>query len=118
MKVTRSEATKKEKHGINLWVYPTGQEEAGVVYIEVAEGHLEEFFHRRCTFVYYVLEGEGTFYLNGEPTPVQATDLVVIPPMTKIYYLGTMKLTLTTIPSWTEKDEVHVRFISKPTPKI
>jgi len=113
MKATRSEAETKEKFGIKLWVYKTGSEEAGVVYIEVEKGHLEEFYHKTSTFVYQVLEGEGTFYLDGQPTSVEATDVMVVPPMTKIYYMGKMKLMLVTTPAWKEEDEVHVRYIEE-----
>lgn len=111
MKSTRDLAEIKEKYGIKLWVHKTKSQQAGVVYIEVEKGHLEEFYHKTSTFVYYVLDGEGTFYLNERATPVKATDVIVLSPMTKIYYMGKMKLLLVTTPAWKEKDEVHVRYI-------
>lgn len=111
MKTTKQEAEIKSKFGINLWVYKTASEKAGFVYIEVAKGHLEEFYNKVSTFIYYILEGEGKFFLNGVETPVKATDLLVIPPNTKIYYLGAMKLNLITVPAWKAEDEVHVRDI-------
>lgn len=114
MKLTREEAIPKSKHGINLWVYPVDREEAGMVYVEVEEGHFQEFYDKASTFIYYIMEGEGTFYLNGEPTPVKATDVIVAPPMTKIYYLGKMKIVLVTAPDWKPENEVHVRYIEKP----
>ncbi|MFA5184023.1 MAG: cupin domain-containing protein [Patescibacteria group bacterium] len=112
MKTTKNEAITKSKFGINLWVYKTNTKEAGFVYTEVAEGHFEEFYHKVSTFIYYVLEGEGKFFLDGVETPVKATDLIVIPPNTKIYYLGNMKLNLITVPAWSPENEVHVRDIS------
>lgn len=111
MKITREQALIKEKHGIKLWVYPTASEDVSVCIVVVEEGHFEEFYHTKSTFIYYIIEGEGTFFLNGEATPAKSGDLVVIPPMTKIYYLGKMKMTLTTVPAWTEEHEVHVRFV-------
>lgn len=90
-----------------------GRKEAGVVYIEVEEGHFQEFYDKKSTFVYYIIEGKGTFYLDEKKTSVEATDLVIIPPMTKIYYFGKMKMTLTTVPAWQAENEVHVRFIEK-----
>lgn len=113
MKLSRDQAFQKEKHGVNLCVYPVGREEAGVVYIEVDEGHFEEFYRKVSTFIYYIIEGEGTFYLNGEAVTVKAADCIVITPMTTIYYLGKMKMTLTTVPAWNEENEVHVRYIEK-----
>ena len=111
MKITKKEAVIKSKFGIDLWVYETNNPKAGFAYIEVNQGHLNEFYNQVSTFIYYVLEGEGQFFLNGVETPVKATDLVIIPPNTKIYYLGKMKLTLTTIPAWAAENEVHVRDI-------
>lgn len=113
MKLTREQAFHKFKYGIKLWAYPIDNKNVELVYIEVEEGHFEEFYHKTSTFVYYVIEGEGTFYLNGEAVPAKASDVIVVPPTTKIYYLGKMKLNLITTPAWTEENEVHVRFIEK-----
>ncbi|MBI5037666.1 MAG: AraC family ligand binding domain-containing protein [Candidatus Kerfeldbacteria bacterium] len=114
MKLTRRTAQVKKKHGIKLWVYPIKRKEAGVAYVEVAQGHLQEFYDTKSTFIYYIIEGRGGFYLNGKRVAVKATDLITIPPMTKIYYMGKMKMILTTIPAWHAKNEVHVRFIKQP----
>lgn len=111
MKITKQEAETKSKCGINLWVYKTANPELGFVYIEVAQGHLTEFYSKVSTFTYYVLEGEGKFFLDGVETPAKETDLIVIPPNTKIYYLGKMKLILMTTPAWAAENEVHVRDI-------
>ena len=112
MKITKKEAEIKAKFGIDLWVYKTGTEKAGFAYIETTGGHLEEFYNKVSTFIYYILEGEGTFFLDGVATPAKATDLLVIRPNTKIYYLGKMKLNLITVPAWKLEDEVHVRDIN------
>ncbi len=99
IKITRQKAEIKNKHGIKLWAYPVAGKKVGVVYIEVKQGHFEEFYHKKCIFIYYIIEGRGNFYLNGKKTPVKKTDLLVIPPMTRIYYLGKLKMTLTTVPA-------------------
>lgn len=111
MKITKKQTKLKSKFGINLRVYETKYRQAEFVYIEVKKGHFEEFYNKVSTMFYYVLEGKGKFFLNGVATPVKATDLLVIPPKTKIYYLGKMKLILVTAPAWSAKDEVHVRYI-------
>lgn len=113
-KTTRKQAYFKKKHGIKLWVYPTNQKVAEVVYIEVAKGHFQEFYDKKSTFTYYILAGRGTFYLNGKAVPVKATDAIIIPPKTKIWYLGKMKMIEVTSPVWNPKNEVHVRFIPRP----
>jgi len=113
MKLTQKQAQLKHKFGAKLRVYKINKKEFGIVYIGVKKGHFEEFYNKKSTFIYYVIEGTGAFYLNGKKIPVKATNLIVIPPMTKIYYLGKMKMTLTTIPAWNAKNEVHVRFIKE-----
>lgn len=113
MKITHAQAEAKQKFGVDMWVYNTGTKAVGFVYDEVHSGHFEEFYHTSSTFLYYVLEGSGTFFLNGEPSTVEAGDVIVATPMTKIYYLGEMKVLLVTTPAWNAKDEVHVRDIPR-----
>ncbi len=111
MKISQSEAYKKSKFGINLEVYPLNNPSLGLVHTRTEKGHFEEFYHTVSTFTYYIIKGEGTFYLDGVPNAVVAGDVVVIPPNTKLYYLGTLELLLLTTPAWTEEAEVHVRDI-------
>lgn len=113
MKFSKRDAKIIEKHGIKLWVYQETTKIASTVYIEVTEGHFEEFYHEESTFIYYVIAGTGTFFLDGKATPVIAGDLLTIPPKTKIYYLGAMKMVLTTTPAWREELEHHVKFIER-----
>lgn len=110
-KISQGEAKAKSKFGVDFLVYDTELPELGFVHEESAKGHLEEFYNKTSTFIYYILAGEGKFFLNGVETPVKEADLLIIPPNTKIYYLGQIKLTLLTIPAWQAADEVHVRNI-------
>lgn len=112
MKITQKQTKSKHKFGIDLKVYNTNNKNVGLVYVDVKEGHFEEFYHKKSTFTYYVLEGRGAFYLNGKKISVKPTDVVIAPPLTKIYYLGKMKLILITTPAWQQKYEVHVRDIT------
>ncbi|MFA6047880.1 MAG: cupin domain-containing protein [Parcubacteria group bacterium] len=111
MKLTQKEAESKHKYGIDLKVYKMNNKKIGLIYVSVKAGHFEEFYNKKSTFTYYVLEGKGEFYLNGKGIKVKATDVITIPPRTKIYYLGKMKLILITTPAWEYKHEVHVRNI-------
>jgi mannose-6-phosphate isomerase-like protein (cupin superfamily) len=113
MKLTRKQTIRKNKFGANLRVYKINRKETGIAYIEVKKGHFEEFMNKKSTFIYYILQGKGTFYLNRKATKVKATDVIVIPPNTKAYYLGNMRLILVTTPAWQAKYEVHVRNIEQ-----
>lgn len=111
MIVSRDQASHKLKHGVDMWVYPTDREEIGFLYDEVNGGHFQEFMDKVSTFAYYILDGHGTFFLNGTPHEAGSGDLIIVPPMTKLYYLGTMKMILVTTPAWKAENEVHVRDI-------
>lgn len=115
MKITRKQAASFEKHGVHMHEY-LGKEvspDADLLYLDVNGGHYQEFRHSKSTFIYYVMEGSGTFYLNGEAIPVEPTDVIMAPPGTAIYYLGTMKLLLCCAPAWEEAYEEHIRYIPK-----
>lgn len=112
-KYTAKEARKFNKHGIDLTVYGQNVPEANVVHVSVKEGHFQEFYDLKSTYTYYILAGEGTFYLNDEKVKAEAADLIVIPPKTRIHYFGTMEMVLTVSPAFDEKNERHVRFVDK-----
>jgi ethanolamine utilization protein EutQ (cupin superfamily) len=115
MKYTRAQAKKFTKHGVTLYEY-FGKEQcadADLLFLEVNGGHYQEFLDRKSSFIYYILEGSGTFFLNGEEIPVVATDAIHVPKNTKIYYLGHMKLLLCVAPAWEEANEKHIRFIER-----
>lgn len=112
-KFSAAEAAKISKHGIDLTIYPSDNPLSTVCRVSVKEGHFQEFYDVESSFTYSILSGKGTFYLNGEPVEAEAGDLIYIPPSTKIYYFGTMKMVLTCAPAWKEENERHVRFIDK-----
>jgi mannose-6-phosphate isomerase-like protein (cupin superfamily) len=110
---SKKDAKKFNKYGIDLVVYGEDFPEANVVHVSVKEGHFEEFYDIKSTYIYYIVQGEGTFVLNDEKIQVEATDLVVIPAKTRIYYFGTMEMVLTVAPAFDQKNERHVRMVEK-----
>jgi len=112
-KYTAKEADKFNKHGIDLTIYGQSEPSANVCHVSVKKGHFQEFYDVKSAFTYYIIKGEGTFVLNDEPVKVRATDLVVIPPNTRIHYFGNMEMVLTVSPAWEEKNERHVRFVDE-----
>lgn len=111
-KFTADEADKFSKYGEDLTVYGAGVAQANVVHVSVEEGHFEEF-SSKSYYMYYIYEGSGIFVLNDEKVEAKATDLIVVPPDTRIHYFGTMKIVLTVTPAFREEDETHIRFIDK-----
>jgi mannose-6-phosphate isomerase-like protein (cupin superfamily) len=112
-KYTAEAAARFNKHGVDLTVYGQADPSVTTVHIRVAEGHFQEFYNVKSSYTIYVISGHGTFYLNDEAVEVNATDLVVVPPGTRIYYFGTMEMLLTVSPAWDEANERHVRFLEK-----
>lgn len=112
-KFTKDEAKKFNKYGVDLVVYGENVPEANVVHVSVEEGHFEEFYDIKSWYMYYIYEGKGTFFLNDEKVEAKATDLIAIPPKTRIHYFGKMKMVLTVAPAFDEKNERHVRLVDK-----
>lgn len=112
-KFTADKARKFNKYGVDLVVYGENVPEANVVYVSVKKGHLEEFYDVQSWFIYYIVKGNGTFVLNDEKIEVKATDLITIPPKTRIHYFGTMEMVLTVAPAFDEKNERHVRMVEE-----
>jgi mannose-6-phosphate isomerase-like protein (cupin superfamily) len=112
-KLTAQDAKQFNKHGIDLTVYPVNVPMAGMVHVDVKEGHFQEFKDAKSTYIYYIIEGEGTFFLDDEKVEALATDVIVIPPNTRIHYFGTMKMVLVTTPAFNADNERHIRFVDK-----
>lgn len=107
------EADKISKHGIDLIIYGQDEPSANVCHVSVKKGHFQEFLDKKSAFTYYIEKGKGTFVLNDELVEVKATDLVVVPPNTRIHYFGTMEMILTVSPAWKEENEEHIRFVDE-----
>lgn len=108
---TADDAIEVSKHGIDLTIYGPATPSATVARVCVERGHFQEFYNTRSTYLYYVVSGTGTFFIDGVAHPVGPTDLVTVVPSSTIYYLGAMELVLTVAPAFDERDEHHVRFI-------
>lgn len=110
---TDRDATRFTKHGIDLTVYDQPSSSATVARVGVEKGHFEEFFDLESTYIYYIASGHGTFVLDDEAVVAEATDLIVVPPKTRIHYFGTMEIVLTVSPRFDESNERHVRFVAE-----
>ena len=102
-----------EKHGVKMRVYNSKEQcpDAAVVYQETQTGHLEEFYHSKSNFIFYIIEGSGIWFIEDIPYDVNAGDVVIIPPNKRFYYMGTLKQVCITSPAWEEEFEHHVRDI-------
>jgi len=109
----KENAPEFEKQGVKMRVYNSKEQcpQVAVVYQETQKGHLEEFYHSKSYFIFYIIEGGGTWYIEDHPNDVKAGDVIIIPPNTRFYYKGNLKQICITSPSWEPEFEHHVRVI-------
>ncbi len=112
-KYSDKDASKFNKHGIDLTVYGMDLPAVNVVRVCVEEGHFQEFYDIESAYVYAIISGNGTFVLNDEKVEAMAGDLIVIPPKTRIHYFGAMEMVLSVAPTFNADNERHVRFVDK-----
>lgn len=109
--IHQAHAIRAEKNGVDMWIYGGVDAVApvAVAYQETATGHAQEFRHHTSAFIFYVIEGEGVWVVDGVSHPVQATDVVVVPAGAAFYYRGALKQVCITAPAWTEENEEVLR---------
>lgn len=109
----KDNAFETEKQGVKMRIYNSKEDyaEAAVVYQETETGHKEEFYHSKSNFIFYIIEGSGTWYIEDVPHEVEQGDVIIIPPNKRFYYKGKLKQVCITAPAWEEKYEHHVKMI-------
>lgn len=112
----KSNAFSLEKHGVSMRIYNDLKDcpQAAVAYQETATGHAEEFYHEKSAFIYYIIEGSGTWIIEDVEYPVEKDDVVIVPPGKSFYFKGNLKQLCITAPAWEEQFEHHVRNITVP----
>jgi predicted house-cleaning noncanonical NTP pyrophosphatase (MazG superfamily)/quercetin dioxygenase-like cupin family protein len=102
-----------EKHGVSMRIYTTKKDSsnAAILYQETVKGHMEEFVHEKSDFMYYILEGRGTWTVEDREYEVQAKDVVVVPAGKRFWFKGNLKQICITSPAWEEQYERHIRNI-------
>lgn len=110
MKFTKDQAEKKGWVGLDFWVYNSKEQfaNASAAYFEVTKSHgkVKTTVSDR---LYYVLEGEGVFEIDGKQESVKATDVVIVPKNTPYDYWatgGVLKLFLVHTPAFDPAAEI------------
>lgn len=73
--------------------------------IEVEEGHETKIIEKECIFSYFILEGSGSFEINGNTEECAKGDLVFVPNGAAFRYAGKMKMLLVSTPWWFPEQE-------------
>lgn len=96
-----------DKAGIQGKVFGAHQliDRAEFVLIQTELGHETKIIEHESDFIYYVLEGEGYFEVDGEIENCRKGDLVCIPAGKKFIYKGNLKMLLICTPPRREEQE-------------
>ena len=102
----------KQDMKMSIYNFAKDCPQAAVVFQETDVGHSEEFYHEKSAFIYYIIEGKGVWVIEDKEYPVEATDVVIVPPGKRFYFKGQLKQICVTAPAWEEKYEHHVRDVN------
>jgi len=102
-----------QKFGVNITLYGINQPGANIVYEDVKDGHFEEFLSTVSTYMWFIIEGKGTFVVDDEKTEATSKDIIVVPPNKRIHYFGNMRMLLITSPAFDVKNERHIRDVKR-----
>lgn len=95
IKLSRKNAQPYGRAGVSAFNYPFPDTNNGssIIYAELTGEHGERTIGDRAR-LYYILDGQGEFVVNGETTSVQTGDVIVIPPKGIYNYWPTNNSTL------------------------
>lgn len=73
--------------------------------VDTETGHETTIVEHGCDFVYFVIEGQGTFLVDGQSQSCGPNDLIVIPAGTPFTYEGRLRMLVASTPPWREAQE-------------
>ncbi len=85
-----------------------------ILFADVEKGHDTFMISRKITRIYYVVEGNGFFTIDGEKLDVYSGMLLEVPPKVEYSYSGNMKLIIISNPPWHEGNDIF----TKPNPDV
>lgn len=103
-----------EQKGLKGFAYPLKNKDLEVYYVDVIKGHDNYIISKKCSHIYFILEGEGTFDINNKLTKVAKNSLIEVQPNIEYAYSGNMKLLLIMNPPWFEGHEI----VTKTNPDV
>lgn len=89
-KLTKNDAVRSDTEALHGWYYQLPDVEGGcsVIYAEVTGDHGQRIIGNHSR-IYFIIEGEGEFTVNGEKTIGIKGDVIVIPPNATYSYHAT-----------------------------
>jgi len=89
---------------------PLKQKDLEIYYVEVEKGHDVFMVSKTITRTYYVLSGSGHFTIENERYPVEAGELLEVPPSVEYSYSGKMTLLVLSTPRWFSGNDTFTKW--------
>ncbi|MCK4634692.1 MAG: hypothetical protein KAT37_02345 [Candidatus Aenigmarchaeota archaeon] len=106
MIIKASEANQKEVGPMKINEYKINPDFSGaLIEINGDHGELKCLNENR---IYFIVEGEGKFVIDGEENAVSGNDLIFIPKNTPYNIIGKLKYFLICSPAFDPKDDVFL----------
>jgi chemotaxis methyl-accepting protein methylase len=96
---------------------PLKQKDLDIYYADVKRGHDFFMISKKITRTYYVLEGNGSFIINGDTYEVNKGMIVEVPPQVEYCYSGKMKLLIFSTPRWFRHNDRFTKWNSDVYPE-
>ncbi len=96
-----------KQNGLNGYNFELDCKEITISVEDVFKGHDKYHTNIRSSKIYYVLEGNGIFCINGERFEVHQGEVIEIKPNTKFVFAGKMKLLLIMAPGFRAEDGIE-----------
>jgi mannose-6-phosphate isomerase-like protein (cupin superfamily) len=80
-----------------------------VYFVNVLKGHDNYLISKKITHTYYILQGQGTFDINGKIYKVKTGNLIETEPKVEYTYSGKMKMLLIMTPPFFKGNDIKTR---------
>lgn len=95
------------QEGLKGYNYPLELTEISVSVEECFKGHDKYHTNTYSRKIYYVIDGEGKFSIDGKIYDVKKEDLIYIPSNTEFVFAGKMRLLLIMNPAFRPQDGIE-----------
>jgi mannose-6-phosphate isomerase-like protein (cupin superfamily) len=86
--------------GLSGYKFPLKNRNVEIYFVDAKQGHDTFLISKKCTHIYYVLDGRGFFVIRNKKHAVKAGMLIEMSPKIEYTYSGRMKLLLIMNTPW------------------
>jgi mannose-6-phosphate isomerase-like protein (cupin superfamily) len=97
------------RKGFDGFHFPLKDKNLEAFLVESKKGHDEYIINKKSTHIYFVIDGEGTFEIEGRSFPVAKDMLVEVPAGKEFCYFGKMRLLVLMSPPFSAENQIITR---------